>query len=247
MIYQHRIASIGSFHLNHCEDDTLCVSIGQDRLLLAVLDGCTMGDDSHFAATLFARLLRKIAKHLYYQDYLTSQTPVLDLLMRELVGRLFEELVQIKNSLQLERNEILSTVLLAILDCHQQAAVVFCLGDGVVQADGKMILFDQENQPDYLAYHLGKSFDQWYAQQDQCLTLSAIQDLSLCSDGILTFVDQDGQELAEDQLAKVRRELLIETEGLDNDRFLLKKLYRLEQAQGWTHTDDLGIVRVVID
>lgn len=60
---------IGAYHTNHCEDYLFVGSIGHDRLLCAVLDGCTMGIDSYFASTLAGKLLRKIAKEKEYAAF----------------------------------------------------------------------------------------------------------------------------------------------------------------------------------
>ena len=49
---------IGELHTNHCEDYFITAEIGKNKLLCAVMDGCTMGTDSYFAATLTGKLLR---------------------------------------------------------------------------------------------------------------------------------------------------------------------------------------------
>lgn len=53
---------IGDYHLNNCEDYLFIGDIGNDKILCAVMDGCTMGTDSYFVSTLTGKLLRKIAK-----------------------------------------------------------------------------------------------------------------------------------------------------------------------------------------
>lgn len=63
---------IGDFHLNHCEDYFFIENIGTNRLLMAVMDGCTMARDSYFASTLVARILKKIC---ITQGYLELYNP----------------------------------------------------------------------------------------------------------------------------------------------------------------------------
>ena len=246
MIYQHQITEIGTFHLNHCEDYALCVDIGQNRQLLAVMDGCTMGDESYFAATLFGRLLRKIAKQEFYQEYRTGNIPSLELLLKAVLASLFHELKLVKNQLQLERNELLATLLLAITDTTSGEAEVLCIGDGLVCADGKVISFDQNNQPDYLAYHLHKDFSAYYEQLNQRLKFPQVADLSLSTDGILTFADPQGQPASDEQLTAAMHYLLTDQSDLDNQNMFIKKMSHIKQNWKLLPTDDLGVVRLVM-
>ena len=58
---------IGEYHTNHCEDYLFIGEIGSDKILCAVMDGCTMATDSYFVSTLVGKLLRKIVKIKGYQ------------------------------------------------------------------------------------------------------------------------------------------------------------------------------------
>ena len=49
---------IGEFHINHNEDFLVSCEIGNDKMMIAVMDGCTMGTESYFASTLIGKLLR---------------------------------------------------------------------------------------------------------------------------------------------------------------------------------------------
>lgn len=40
---------IGDYHINHCEDDLLIKKISSDKIICAVMDGCSTAMDSHFA------------------------------------------------------------------------------------------------------------------------------------------------------------------------------------------------------
>ena len=64
-IYQ--FTKTGDHHVNHCEDYTITETLGTDKILCAVMDGCTMGTDSYFASTLTGKLLRKIAIERRFQ------------------------------------------------------------------------------------------------------------------------------------------------------------------------------------
>ncbi len=247
MIHQHTICQIGTFHSNHCEDYVICEPIGQDRLLMAALDGCTMGDESYFASTLFGRLLRKIAKECYYQEYVLDQQKSLATQLKTVLQQLFAELAIAKNLLQLERNELLTTVLLAIVDNVEAKAEVICIGDGVVYCDGVLTEFDQENQPDYLTYHLGTDFETWYANAEQRLSLSAFSNLALCTDGLLTFASAEDTRTIIGEIEEVIACLLEDDSDLGNERYFQKRLRRIQQDWGLVHTDDLGIVQLRIN
>lgn len=247
MIYKHQITRIGSFHLDYCEDYVVCIDIGKDRQLLAVMDGCTMGDESYFASALFGRLLRKIGKEAYYKEYIEGRnTPVSDQI-RSIIASLFEEVILSKNLLQLEQGELLTTVLLAVVDYQARQGEIVCIGDGVVCVDGSVTEFCQDNQPDYLAYHLGEKFDEWYEGLTQRLRIEKFTDISLCTDGILTFADKESSSIKEDQLDKIINDLLLDRSDLKNENMFIKKIHRIEEEWGLTNTDDVGIVRVVMD
>ena len=66
-IYQ--LGHIGKFQFNHNEDYLVSEDAGKSRKVIAVMDGCSSGSDSHFASTLIGKLLRKIAKQEAYLEF----------------------------------------------------------------------------------------------------------------------------------------------------------------------------------
>ena len=56
----YELSNIGEFHVNHNEDYLVIENIGQHRTMIAIMDGCSSGNDSHFASTLIGRVLRKV-------------------------------------------------------------------------------------------------------------------------------------------------------------------------------------------
>ena len=96
------------------------------------MDGCTMGDDSYFASKLIANILRKIGRECYYKEYLSGEMLHLSKQLKQICKRLFEELVFLKNHLQLEVNELLSTVVLGVVDIEKKTAEIIVIGDGVI-------------------------------------------------------------------------------------------------------------------
>src|ERR1044072_2867618 len=100
---------IGELHTNHCEDYFITEEIGKNKLLCAVMDGCSMGTDSYFAATLTGKLLRKIYKDNSYKEFISKDPTSLSQTLEAITAQLFEALRNAKHMLQLERNELLNT------------------------------------------------------------------------------------------------------------------------------------------
>lgn len=187
MIKTHTTLNIGHFHTNYCEDFWVTTPITNHQQLIAVFDGCTMGTESAFAAMLFGKALRNIGKELYYQDFLNPSPLLLSDKLKEILRRLFETLKSIKNQLGLDSHELLSTMVLGLVDQETLQAELITIGDGLICHDGNIIEYEQEDRPDYLGYHLGKNFETWYSSQSQRNTIRGFKDLSICTDGIFSF------------------------------------------------------------
>ncbi len=237
-VKKYQITQIGTFHTHHCEDFTLIAQLGTQKWLCAVMDGCTMGTDSYFAATLFGKILRKIAREFYFKEFIGHSKSLMPIvILKQMLNCLFEELIFIKNQLQLERDELLSTLILAALDFQNDKGSVLVIGDGVVCLNGTIVEFEQDNQPDYLGYHLSEDFETWFSAQQQFLEIPTIRDVSFSTDGILTFEASKNVD--------VLNYLLINQEGTESENLLQKKLFVLESEFGLKPTDDLGIVRII--
>ncbi|RFM31195.1 protein phosphatase 2C domain-containing protein [Chitinophaga silvisoli] len=222
---------IGAYHLQHCEDYLFHDHIGTDKLLCAVMDGCTMGTDSYLIAPLVGKLLRKIVKERHYLEFYQPSRLPLSQELKSIVQQLFNELKMLKNQLQLEQREMLTTIIIFLLDKNNGAGLV--VGDGVLSIDGQLTVFEQDNKPDYLGYHLQEDFDNWYARQ-AVLNITNYTDLSLSTDGISSFMALEGGETEMDPIAY----LLADPGELD------KKLKYLEHQAGLRPTDDVAIIRV---
>jgi Protein phosphatase 2C len=240
----HSILQIGEHHTNHCEDYLVHESIGQNQLLCAVMDGCTMGVDSYLIATIIGKLLRKIAKGYYFKEFIEKKHLSNQHLLKLVCHELFLDLNELKNKLQLERVEMLSTILLMILDTQKCNASVIIVGDGVIVCNGQLIEYQQENRPDYLGYHLAKNFEVWFSSHQQFNHFEAIEDMSLATDGILTFSRFDDREnVAEKEVVDY---LLIDKTSNTQDKMLHLKMQHIQNQWGLKPTDDLGIIRIVL-
>jgi hypothetical protein len=234
---------IGELHTNHCEDYLITAEIGKNKSLCAVMDGCTMGTDSYFAATLTGKLLRKISKEYSYKEFYSKESAGLQLTLEKITRQLFEELRSAKNILQLERDEVLNTLLIGVIDTSNRSGEFLCIGDGLICINNQLCEFEQDNKPDYLGYHLHEAFDSWYNKQQQRISAQNIQDFSLATDGIFTFKKFDNKTYASP--GNVVEFLLVDTEESNNSNMLNSKLLDIQTNWGLKPGDDLAIIRII--
>jgi hypothetical protein len=240
----HQLLRIGEHHINHCEDYTVMESLGQNRVLCAVMDGCTMGTDSYFAATLVGKLLRKLAIEKSYQSFYEKRQPsTVEVDSKEILRGLMAELKRLKSQLLLNDDELLTTLLLMIVNTESKQGQIVVVGDGLVCINGQFTEYEQDNRPDYLGYHLGEDFEAWYGKQTQILRFDTIMDVSIATDGIFTFAKYDKQVY--NQQKDPIEYLLTDAQDADLDHMLNKKFLFLEQQCGLKPTDDLGIIRLI--
>jgi hypothetical protein len=235
---------IGELHTNHCEDYLITAEIGKHKLLCAVMDGCTMGTDSYFAATLTGKLLRKISKEHSYKEFLSKESADLKLILEQITRQLFEELRNAKNILQLEREEVLNTLLIGVIDTNNRSGEFLCIGDGLICINNQLFEFEQDDKPDYLGYHLNEDFKNWYSKQQQRISAQDIQDFSLATDGIFTFKNFDSKTYIE--RGNVIEFLLDNSEESTNSNMLNSKLYDIQKNWGLKPGDDLVIIRIIL-
>ncbi|MGO4289826.1 protein phosphatase 2C domain-containing protein [Chitinophaga sp. RAB17] len=236
---------IGAYHINHCEDYLFADKIGNNKIICAVMDGCTMGKDSYLISTIVGKLLRKICKSLSYKEFYAKKADELslDIYLKGILQELFSEMKMLKNQLQLEREELLTTLIILLADVKADKGVLLAIGDGVVSVNGTVTSFDQDNKPDYLGFHLSEDFDTWYSAQEQRLFIESLSDISIATDGIESFTRVAAPENSEivDPIAF----LLHDTAGLGNEEMLNMKLKAIEHKYGLNHTDDLAVIRVI--
>ena len=243
---KYEISKIGEFHTNHNEDASTINEIGENKILIAVMDGCSTGTESHFASTLIAKVLRKISKEISYKEFVERTRKEVREILKEVIKSLFEELKQLKNHLHLEREEMLSTIILGIIDQQKNEVELITVGDGLVCCNGKIIEYEQDDTPDYLGYHLEEDFNNWFQDQTQKLSLKNVKDLSISTDGIFTFKNFDGKKYAEITDKEIIKLLLIEKIDNDDENFLKKKILEIETEYGLLPSDDLTIIRIKI-
>ncbi|MEY3242027.1 MAG: hypothetical protein RIR11_3466 [Bacteroidota bacterium] len=242
---KYDITIIGQFHTNHNEDGLFSSEIGKNKLLLAVMDGCSAAIESHFSSTLTAKLLKRIAKEEDYLAFIQQKEKNTDELLKDVLRQLFKDLAEMKNKIGLEREELLNTLILGILDTVDKTAEIIVIGDGLIACNGQLFEYDQDNKPDYLGYHLNENFDDWFSMQTQVLSLKNIQDLSVSTDGIFTFKPFNNKKYVPLSEEKIIENLLFDTTNNHNPNMLKNKILELEEEYGLKPSDDLTIIRVI--
>jgi hypothetical protein len=233
---------IGENHTNHCEDYLYHGEIGANKMMCAVMDGCTMANDSYLISTLVGKILRKVAKERSYKEFYGKVTELsLDNYLKSIVHDLFVELRYLKNRLMLDDHEMLTTLLILIYDCKMHEGIALVIGDGVVCVDGIVTEFEQDNKPDYIGYHLAEDFDSWYSKQLQVVKLKKFKDASISTDGIAMFQSIDKRNGSINPI----NYLLIDKDGADSLNMLNAKVKALENDFGLKPTDDIAIVRII--
>ena len=240
----YKTLNIGEFHSNYCEDFLVEEQIATNEKLIAVLDGCTMGIESVFASMLFGKILRNIAKNKFYEEFVSGKPIDLKNKLKEVVKLLIQQTKIIKNELGLEINELLSTLIIGIVDTHYSCAEFLTIGDGLICKDGELIEYEQNDKPDYLGYHLAEEFENWFDSQNQKLSISNFRDLSICTDGIFTFKNFENK-LAQKSEKDIIEYLLVNNEGAEFDNFLCRKIRMLKDKFSHVVTDDLAIIRII--
>lgn len=228
---------IGQSHTNHCEDEFYTGKLNEHLYVLAVMDGCSAGVEAHFASALLRKILKKTTAGISVEDLSKKE------ILKEILRQIFEDLRYLQQHLKLDKLELLSTLIIGVVDSKTYSGEFIAIGDGLIYHDGKYVEYNQHNMPDYLAYHLNEDFETWYQGQKQRLSLNSFTDLSLCTDGILAFID--GTTLFGIKNLKAAMDFVVEdTKNWKQENVLQKKVEFLEHQQNIVPYDDLTIVRV---
>lgn len=246
-IYTH--LQLGDFHPTFCEDFLFHTAINEQYYLAAVMDGCSTAKDSHFASVLFAKLLSKIVRLLPYQPILKSRIDLKNTSVKQLVTYILQEffkaLATIKNTLLLDTEELLSTLILLVYHQQEREVFVVVLGDGVVVIDGEVMEIEQNNRPAYPAFYLGQlDLEQldFELLKARIFHQQAVRDVSIATDGVTSFVPvvaSSKQPLIDPVIY-----LLVDDSFLESELMLHKKCLILERDFGLKASDDLGVFRI---
>ena len=241
----YELSHIGEFHVNHNEDFLISEEAGKTRRIIAVMDGCSSGTDSHFASTLIGKLLRKIAKQEAYREFAQKEKEPITKQLEKISLQLFEELSNLNRQLDLRSDEILSTLILALIDMEKKNAEILIVGDGLIHINGENIEYENDNKPDYIGYHLKMDKHIWFQTRTQRLSIPKIEDLTISTDGIHTFKNFDGKSYEDISQEGIMKKFFNDKNDLDNGNKLKKTLIEIKNDNGLMPSDDLTMIRVI--
>ncbi len=235
---------IGDYHTLHCEDSLLIKKISSDKIVCAVMDGCSTAMESHFASALFGKLLRKVIIETGYKAlYEKNIQRALEEDLKEIIAGLFKELLFVKNHMMLDVKELLTTLIILVYDNTEDKGMILAVGDGTVCINGKITEFDRDNKPDYPAYHLHENFEDWYSDQSQKIFFNNLNDVSIATDGISSFSKIKKSD--SDEMISFTEFLMTDRQNNDTEEMLNRKLKQLEHEYGVKPTDDLAMIRII--
>jgi hypothetical protein len=237
---------LGEFHPIFCEDFLYWEQVNKDWLIAGVMDGCSSGKDSHFAATLFGKILKKIIKQLPYLEFknptLNLQDITIKSLSKEILQQLFSGIQQEKNNLFLEVQELVATCIVLVYHIPSRKALITTSGDGVLAINNELINIEQNDKPDYLAYHLDKSFDEWSTEHTKTYSFEQVNNLAISTDGVLSFAKNSTETV---KGIHVPEFLMLNTDFQQQDNMLDRKCLYLKQEFDLKPNDDVGIIRLI--
>ena len=235
----------GEYHENQCEDSLYFGKYGKDNLLCAVMDGCTTAMESHFASTLVSKIIKKICTEKGYKEFVELNTTKQssDVALKTILFDLMKELKNIKNQLLLDSKELLTTLILLLIDENTEEGIVLAIGDGFVAINGDFKIFEQDNKPDYVGFHITEDFELFYNSQNQLLKFTSITDVSIATDGLFSFEQFTKNKTNEDK--NLIEYLTTNKEHIENSEMLHLKLKYIENQLGKKPTDDFAMIRII--
>jgi hypothetical protein len=247
----HSVIRKGEDHPVFCEDFMTTGDSGR-YFLGVVFDGCSGGNDSHFASSLFGKIFKQI---IAFEGTMAGNT--IEEKATNFVHIFVKKLFEVKVALQLEDNDMLATFVMLIYDKVHGEALTLTVGDGVIHCDGELIVLENErfkfthpttykDMPDYIAYDmvdLGLDrtyFSHWYDTHVKMHKFINPKDISISTDGILTF------KTPEVEVDPVNF-LLVDDTWSNNKIMLSKKVNVLRTQYKTVHKDDISMIRLIIN
>ncbi|MGI9531612.1 protein phosphatase 2C domain-containing protein [Lutimonas sp.] len=236
----------GIYHHNFNEDFLGIHSLSDDIVVAAVMDGCSSAKDSQFSSALYAKSLHKSARMLPQMKEIVEdfdlETMSLEGIATFFMNQLFDDLKRTKKLFFLETKELLSTIVLLVINKSQRSACVKMSGDGIFAINGEITEIDQNNIPNFLGYHLNKSFEDIDEAEIQTWHFESVNDVSISTDGIQKLKSSVKKNKKD---SDPRVKLLIEGPNGTNDSFL-ENQYQNFMDTGFIPLDDIGVIRFIL-
>lgn len=216
-----------------CEDSLFVVE-DENSIRGGVFDGCSTGQNSHWASQTLAYLYERYARDPKVWSVVNNYTT--RLVVQDLVG--------ICQTLKKDEMHFLSTALLFEYNKESRSLYVRAFGDGSFFVDGvENTIHFPRNEPDYLGYLLRSpdySTVSNYLDRYPIKVYPEVGGFQICTDGIEAFsISQFKDPKIIDPLA-----LLLHPPDWGN---YLARMWNKVRKDGWTLRDDLSIISYVTD
>ena len=245
MFLIRKVLKRGIDHNLSCED-SLCFVEHNGYYFPAVFDGCSTGINSYFASELMSKIFKKIINELPYE------IAYLDI-AKHIIGKMQSYLRSFQLFFNIEQAELLSTMIFGVLDVTNDKGYIVFIGDGMATINNEIVIIDQNNTPDYLAYYLDLkiSLDDFWINHCKVKMFSKIEDISIASDGILSYQRKYQNEAGIFTIdnSQVPSEIAIKSLCQNNDliksEVMLPRKHNILERDGYFHSDDVSIVRII--
>lgn len=233
----------GFTHSNYNEDALFHKFLNEDWFVGAVMDGCSGGLQSYFTSALYGKSIQKSCLTIQHLDkvddsFKLAQSNPGDL-SRKILNHLFDDVQGVKRSFLLEVVEVLSTLILFVYNSSSKEACLAVSGDGFFSVNGEITEIDQNNMPDFMGYHLEKSFEEWFENHLTQYNFSNVEEACISTDGISKLLDD--KKLKKENLKT--EEILL---GKSNQNYsTLKNIYTdLVTDHHLFPYDDIAMIKV---
>jgi len=239
----YKALEIGTTHKNFCED-YLLIKENKNYILAAVFDGCSSGNESYFASALLGKITAKTFDSLEFKSDIKKN-------ICKIIKNIVTQFSETAKNLDLSQEELLSTVIISLIDKKQNKIEVIAIGDGAIFADENQYIIDQNNMPNYLAYHIKKlnrsiDFDNWLKHSTISYSFENLKNFIISTDGILSFRNPENYYPRDKIMSEIYEELILSEQLMENKSKLQRTLRILKSTNNWEHYDDLAIIRIKI-
>jgi len=233
----------GYDHPEFCQDFLFSENYKNGLYIGAVFDGCSSGVDSHFASSLFSKIIAESVR----LEILNFGELDLKQFSEKVFYNFMIKLKETKKNLHLTQNEILSTFLMMVYERDAKSACIIAAGDGVININGEIKIIDQNNKPKYPAYFIDEienfdDFSRWNENENLNIFVQDVKDISISTDGISSFVKRNPAEISEFDVF----DFLLNNNELKQIEVMLKRKYNIIcNKQNMQNYDDIAVIRII--
>jgi serine/threonine protein phosphatase PrpC len=244
-MFIHQYLKKGTSHENFCEDYTFVHNIDNRLYIAGVFDGCSGGKESYFASAIYGKAFKNFTGKLNLSDFSNTEE-----ILKHLVYKTITNIKCFADKFYFSQEELLSTIIILVADMTEKKGNILCIGDGFLSINGENHNIDQNNTPDYLTYHFNKitnieEFEKWYDFQHNKFEFNKVEDITISTDGINSFITEIKNEETKNQ-ADIIDFLTNDKSLVNNTAMLGRKINILKNKYGQVNYDDLGIVRIIV-